>query len=175
VFQELAIQHERSGPRRVLTQALEPEPQVGGAPALQPSSLLEEVFLQPNSALQTQATDSDSDSDDAGETDSSPKEVFLQPSADLRMQSTESDSDADSAAEAGDDAAAIAEAAGVDPELVKALQAAGLSDHVSVLREVGVETLADIRYLDEAIINLLPLELEYKRSLRNFVLSYTAM
>jgi hypothetical protein len=178
VFQEPAIQHERSGPRRVLTQALEPEPQVGGAPALQPSSLLEEVFLQPNSALQTQATDSDSDSDDAGETDSSPKEVFLQPSADLRMQSTESDSDADSAAEAGDDAAAIAEAAGVDPELVKALQAAvrlrpghadcdchreagglpfwtemwsvqGLSDHVSVLREVGVETLADIRYLDE--------------------------
>ncbi len=181
-FHEPAIQHERSGPRRVLTQALDPEPQLGGAPALQPSSLVEEeVFLQPSTALQSQATDSDSDAGATAETDIIPEEVFLQASA----ATTESDSD-DSAAEAdaaatADDTAeadAVEDAAGVDSELLKALKAAvrlcptylydlcfwrvhsvavctetwsvqGLSDHVAVLREVGVESLSDIRYLDE--------------------------
>ncbi len=84
----------------------------------------------------------------------------------------------------------------------------GLSDHLSVLREVGVESLADVRYLDEvrdsprdstllvpcsgtrqkrllmprlrcgcaqAIIKFLPLDVEYKRSLRSFVHTHTAM
>lgn len=172
-FHEPAIQHERSGPRRVLTQALDPEPQLGGAPALQPGSLPEEEFLLPSTALRRQAWDTNSDADATAETDNIPQEVFLQPSA----ATTESNSDADSAAEADDATAAVEaeDAAGVDSQLWKALKAAGLSDHVAVLREVGVESLADIRYLDEAIIKLLPLEVEYKRSLRNFVLSHTAM
>jgi hypothetical protein len=177
VVQEPAIKHERSGPRRVLTQALDPEPQLDGAPTPQPSSP-EEVFLQPSAARRMQTTESETDAESAAAADSSSREVFLQPSADLRMQATESGTDADSAAEADSPAAeagATDGAAGADPELVKALQAAGLSDHLPVLREVGVESLADIRYLDEAIIKLLPLDMEYKRSLRSFVHSHTAM
>jgi hypothetical protein len=122
VFQEAPIQHERSGPRRVLTQALDPEPQLGGGEPV----LLEEVVLQPTSAVPTQATDSDADAAAEAES-SSPKEGILRPTADLRTQATESDSDAEDAADAAvatAEADAVQDAAGADAELVKALQAA---------------------------------------------------
>lgn len=59
-----------------------------------------------------------------------------------------------------------------EEELLRALRAAGLREHASVLREVGVESLSDVRFLDEAIIKLLPLAPETKRSLRDFVLAH---